>query len=423
MITVAIAGAGQRGYSVYAKYAAAMPERAKIVAVADTDPEKVERCAKEYNIPAEGCFSSVEDMLAAGKLADVMFICTQDQQHVSNAIPALKLGYDILLEKPVSPDAQECRELLHTARECGRKVAVCHVLRYSPFYRKIKEVIDSGVLGKLWSIQSIENVCYWHQAHSFVRGNWRDSNTTSPMFLAKCCHDMDLMVWLTGQRCKRVSSFGSLSHFTSDHAPEGAAKRCLDGCAVKESCPYDAEKIYITDKETGVRHNLAGAAAKPMVMDLTEESVREAIRTGPYGRCVYFCDNNVVDHQTVNLEMEDGTTVSFLMCGFTAFGGRNTRYMGTHGSMVADLEAGILEVTPFGQETTTYHFQFAQNGMVGHGGGDELLLGQFFDYIEGKQPDGITSLEASLESHFISMAAEESRVHGGKVIDIELYRV
>lgn len=423
MITIAIAGAGQRGYHAYAKSVATMPERAKIVAVADPDPKKVERCAKEFNIPAERCFTSVEDMLAAGKLADVMFICTQDQQHVPNALPALKLGYDILLEKPVSPDVEECRELLRTAREYGRKVVVCHVLRYSPFYRKIKEVIDSGVLGKIWTIQSIENVWYWHQAHSFVRGNWRNSETTSPMFLAKCCHDMDLMVWLTGQRCKRVSSFGSLSHFTRENAPAGATKRCLDGCAVKDSCPYDAEKIYVTNKETGVLHNKIGPAAKPIVINLTEEEVREAIKTGPYGRCVYYCDNNVVDHQAVNLEMEDGTTVSFLMTGFTAFGGRNTRYMGTHGSMVADLEGGILEVTPFGGETTVYDFNFKENGPVGHGGGDEMLMGQLLDYIQGKQPDGITSLEDSMESHFIAMAAEDSRVQGGKVIDIETYRV
>lgn len=421
-VTVAIAGLGSRGKDAYAQALKSMPERAKIVAIADIDPAKVQEVAQEFSVPADRCFDSAEALLAREKLADVLLICTQDRQHVPHAIPALEKGYDILMEKPISPDLQQCQALLETAQRTGRKVVVCHVLRYSPFYRRIKSVLDSGVLGELQSIQGIENVTYWHQAHSFVRGNWRSSDTTSPMFLAKCCHDMDLMVWLTGRNCVKVSSFGSLGHFTPDHAPEGAAKRCLDGCRAKDRCPYDAEKIYITNPQTGIAHGNDDWPCNILALHPTMETIRQAIETGPYGRCVYFCDNNVVDHQVVNLEMEGGLTVNFTMCAFTADGGRTTKFMGTHGSMIADMSHNTIEVRPFGGETVLYDFNLEKERMTGHAGGDNVLMEEFLDYIQGRTPDGITSLEASMESHFICMAAEESRVHGGTCVEMERIR-
>ena len=305
-ITIAIAGLGSRGKDAYAQALAQMPERAKVVAIADPDAAKVREVARQFEIPAERCFDSAEALLAELRLADALVLCTQDRQHVPQAIPALRKGYDILMEKPISPDLAQCKEILAVARETGRKVVVCHVLRYAPFYRKIKEVLDSGVLGELMSIQAIENVGYWHQAHSFVRGNWRSKEETSPMFLQKCCHDMDLMVWLTGKSCVRLSSFGSLGHFRPENAPAGAAKRCLDGCQAKDRCPYDAEKIYITSEKTGVAQGKTGWPCDVLTLHPTEASIRQAIQEGPYGRCVYFCDNDVVDHQVVNLEMEGG---------------------------------------------------------------------------------------------------------------------
>lgn len=415
-ITVAIAGMGSRGREAYAGAMKRLPERVEIAAIAEWDEEKRREAAKELGLPKERCFASVEEMLERERLADVLAVCTQDRQHVDHAIPAMDKGYHVLMEKPISPSLEKCKELLEASRRTGRKVVVCHVLRYSPFYRKIKEMIDGGELGELMSIQGIENVGYWHQAHSYVRGNWRDSASTSPMILAKCCHDMDLMVWLTGRRCVRVSSFGSLGHFRPEHAPEGAARRCLDGCAAKESCPYDAEKIYITNKGTGVVHGHTGWPCSVLALHPTQESIRRAIETGPYGRCVYFCDNNVVDHQVVNLEMEGGLTVNFTMSGFTGDGGRYTKYMGTRGSMIADLEARTIRVTPFGKEAVLHDFNRAD--MAGHGGGDEVLVGEFLDYIQGAQPEGITSLEASMESHFIAFAAEESRLGGGRPVEI-----
>lgn len=422
IVTIAIAGLGSRGKDAYAQALAQVPERAKIVAIADPDAAKVHEVAQQFGIPAERCFHSAEALLAGPRLADALVLCTQDRQHVPQAIPALRKGYDILMEKPISPDLTQCKEILAVARETGRKVVVCHVLRYAPFYRKIKEVLDSGVLGDLMSIQAIENVGYWHQAHSFVRGNWRSKGETSPMFLQKCCHDMDLMVWLTGKSCLRLSSFGSLAHFRPEHAPAGAAKRCLDGCQAKDRCPYDAEKIYITNEKTGVAQGKTGWPCDVLTLHPTEASIRQAIQEGPYGRCVYFCDNDVVDHQVVNLEMEGGLTVNFTMSAFTAGGGRYTNFMGAMGDMIADMAKNTVTVTPFGGKPTVYDFNLSKERMSGHAGGDSVLIGDFLDYLQGQCPPSITTLEASMESHFMALAAEESRIHGGQVIELASFR-
>ena len=422
IITIAIAGLGSRGKDAYAHALSQLSHRAKIVALADPDPEKLAQAKAFPGLEDAVCFDSAEAMLAQPKLADAMVICTQDRQHVPQALTALERGYDVLLEKPISPDLAECKALLEKSRVTGRKVVVCHVLRYSPFYRKVKEVLDSGVLGRLMSIQAIENVCYWHQAHSFVRGNWRSSTETSPMFLAKCCHDMDLMVWLTGKKCVRLSSFGSLAHFCRENAPEGAAARCLEGCKARDTCPYDAEKIYLTNQSTGVLRGKTGWPCNILSLEPTEESIRKAIAEGPYGRCVYFCDNDVVDHQVVNLEMEEGLTVNFTMCAFTATGGRYTNYMGTQGNMIADMDKNTITVTPFGGQPVVYDFNAIKSKMVGHAGGDSVIVTEFLDYLEGQMPDGITTLADSMESHFIAMAAEESRVACGRVVEMEAYR-
>ena len=419
VVRIAVAGLGNRG-SRYAEAIRRMEGRAVITAAAESRRERLAEAAKTFSLPPERCFSSVEEMLSQPKLADAVLICTQDQQHVPHGLMALKKGYDILMEKPVSPDAEECRKLLALSEKAGRKVVVCHVLRYTRFYRKVKEILESGILGELMTVQASEDVGYWHQAHSFVRGNWRSSDTTSPMILAKCCHDMDLWVWLTGRRGVRVSSFGSLGHFTPEHAPEGAAMRCMDGCLAKADCPYDAEKIYITDQRTGVRHK-EGWPCDVLALKPTEESVYRAIKEGPYGRCVYHCDNNVVDHQVVNLEMEGGLTVSFTMSAFND-GGRYAKFMGTRGYMTCDLEKSLICVMPFGKEPAVYDLNPDKVKIPGHSGGDEGLMGEFIDYMQGEEPEGITSLAASMESHFICFAAEESRINNGKPVEMAKYR-
>ena len=423
-LRVALAGLGSRGKDTYAKTAKLFPEKMKITAIADIDPDKVAEVAREYGVPAEHCFSSAEELLAQEKLADVMFITTQDQQHVGHAIPALKKGYDLLLEKPVSPDLQECRDLLKTAQECGRKVVVCHVLRYTPFYTKLKEILDAGRIGETVTVMGIENVGYWHQAHSFVRGNWRNSDTTSPMILQKCCHDMDLLLWLTGKTAESVTSYGSTYLFKEEMAPEGAALRCMDGCAAKAECPFDAEKIYLTNEKTGVEHGHTGWPCNVLTLHPTPESVREAIQKGPYGRCVYLCDNNVVDHQVVNICMTDGSTISFTMSGFTEKNSRYTKFMGTKGEITADLHENTIEVQEFGKAPEIIDVSKLSDDFSGHAGGDNRMVEEFLDMlIEGKEPEkSMTTLERSLESHYIALAAERSRLEGGRVVKMSEMR-
>ena len=417
-VTVALAGLGSRGKDTYAPAAKLFPDRMKIVAIADIDPAKVKEVADDYDVPDESCFTSAEEMISQPKLADVMFITTQDQQHVGQAIKAMEKGYDLLMEKPISPDLNECREIIRIAKKLNRTVVICHVLRYTPFYQEVKRILKSGKIGDVVSVMGIENVGYWHQAHSFVRGNWRNSNTTSPMILQKCCHDLDLLLWLTGKTCKSVTSFGNTYLFKEENAPEGAALRCTGGCKAKGNCPFDAEKIYLTDKKTGILEGNTGWPLDVLALHPDENSIRKAIEEGPYGRCVYYCDNNVVDHQVVNMEMTDGSTISFTMCGFTEDNSRYTKFMGTKGQIIADMGANLIKVTPFGKEEEVIDVSKLAEDFSGHAGGDHRLVSAFLNLVSGEceADDTITSVECSVESHYIALAAEKSRVNGGKVV-------
>lgn len=417
-MTIAILGLGSRGLQTYAPIIEENADKMELTAVADLAGDKVQEAKEHYHLKEECCFHSAEEMLAADRLADVMFICTQDRDHVKHAIAAIRKGYHILLEKPVSPDESECRLLLKEAQEHQRKVCVCHVLRYTPFYSKIKEMLTNGAVGKIMNIQAREDVGFFHQAHSFVRGNWRNSEETSPMILAKCCHDMDLLVWLADSECARVSSFGELSWFKPENAPKGAAKYCLTGCEAKENCPYDAEKIYITSKETGICGE-NGWPVNTFVLHPNENEVRKALKNGPYGRCVYHCDNDVVDHQVVNMQMKNGITATFSMCAFSAICNRTIKIMGTMGEIEGDMGKNMIYYTPFGKETQEIDLTKLEKDFSGHGGGDVRMVKQFYEYImEGKESQSITELARSLESHYIAFAAEKSRLENGHVISL-----
>lgn len=419
IVRIAIAGVGSRGKNAYGLELLNMKDRAKVVAVADIDPERLALAGDAHGVPDEMRFPSAEAMLAMPRLADAMLVCTQDRQHVPHAVAALKKGYDVMMEKPISPKLEDLQEITKVARENGRRVVVCHVLRYTPFFQTIKKTIDSGVLGEVVSIQALENVRYWHQAHSFVRGNWRREEDTSPMILAKCCHDLDYLVWLCGKKCERVSSYGSLMYFKESNAPEGAALRCTQGCKAKESCPYDAEKIYLTNKDTGI---LCGNVEWPidvLAENPTEEKIRHAIETGPYGRCVFHCDNDVVDHQIVNMQMEGGASLSLTMSAFTSIGGRTIKVMGTLGDLWGDMHENRIRIGVFGKEPQVIDLGKEEKDFAGHGGGDRLLMEQFVDLMQGKEPDGtITTLETSVESHLVALAAEKSRLENGESIEI-----
>ncbi len=421
-ITFAIAGFGDRG-STYASMQKLFPEKMKVVAVADLNPDKVEKAKKLYGIPAENCFASAEEMLEKGRLADVLVVSTMDRQHVGHAIPGLRKGYHILMEKPISPEIEKCREILEAAGECPGKILVCHVLRYTVFYNTLKDLLDKGEIGQVVSICANENVAYWHQAHSFVRGNWRNSQETSPMILQKSCHDMDILTWLTGKKCRAVSSVGGIQLFKKERAPKGAAPRCLGGCQAKDGCIFDAEKIYVTNPKTGIQHG-QGWITSILSVENTVESTYEALKNGPYGRCVYMCDNDVVDHQQTLLLMEDGSTISFTMCAFTQDCYRYFKAMGTKGEIEADMKSNIIRVRRFGQGEEVIDVGALADDLKGHGGGDSGIIGDFLDMLlnDLEATERTTTLESSMESHFMALAAEESRKQGGALVEMEAFK-
>lgn len=416
-VTVVIIGAGGRGYLTYAPYSKKHPEQMRVVGAADPDQERLKQMREEYGLPEANCFRTAEELFSVPQFADMAFICTQDHQHVKHGLMAMEAGYDILLEKPISADVEECRMLNRKAKELHRFVTVCHVLRYAPFYSKIKELLDAGELGEPVCIQAAENVGYWHQTHSYVRGKWRDAKQTSPMILAKSCHDLDLFVWLSGSACRSVSSVGDLRFFRKENAPEGAPSHCLAGCPVKEGCCFDAEKIYITDQLTGYDTNGAGWMQRCVVTKPDREKLYEALRTGPYGRCVFHCDNNVVDHQTLSAVMKNGVSISFAMCGLNSQNNRTIHVMGTRGDLWGELEKERLVLNRFGREPEVISL-IVQETISGHGGGDYRMLSEMFRARREGQ-DSLTGLEESLASHYMALAAEESRRLGGACLDVD----
>ncbi len=406
-ITVALIGAGQRGMN-YAQYALQNPHEMRIMAVAEPVAERRNACKELHGLAEDRCFAHWDDLFSGPKLADAVMICTQDKQHYEPTMKALEAGYHVLLEKPMSPSAEECIRMGEMAARTSRVFSICHVLRYTNFFRAIKQLLEQGAIGKLMSITHNENVGYWHQAHSFVRGNWRRKDESSPMILAKSCHDLDILQWLAGADCTRVSSFGSLSHFTSDNAPEGAPQRCLDGCPAAADCLYYAPKQYLTD-------NLRWPTSA-ISDDLSYEGRYKALQEGPYGRCVYHCDNDVVDHQVVNLEFANEVTAAFTMSAFTRDVSRTIKLMGSKGEIRGAMEKNEIEVIHFGTGKVERISFEDLGGHVGHGGGDWGLMRDFLGMIreDGKRTS-LTSAEHSVQSHLMAFAAEQSRVEGTSV--------
>lgn len=417
-ITVAVAGCGNRGWEMYAKIVAEkLSDQMQVVAAADLKEEQLELMRKTCpGLREDRCFHSADEMLAQGKLADVMFICTPDRNHYVTAMAALRQGYHLLLEKPIAITADECRDVARLATEMQRHVVVCHVLRYTPFYTKLKELLRDEVIGKLMVVRASENVGYWHQAHSFTRGNWRNADLSTPMILQKCCHDMDILLWLTGKHCLRVTSFGHSSYFNPQNAPQGAPMRCTDGCPAADTCPFNAVRFYMGHLRSG----RTGWPVSVVCAQPNEQRVMEALRNGPYGRCVFHCDNNVVDHQIVNLELEDDLEVSFVMCGFTEKQERTIRLMGTKGEIVGNVDKRIIQIQPFGGEMQEIDVSKLSNDFSGHGGGDVGLLREFAHLLATGDASSsrLTSIHDSIESHVVALAAEDSRLDHGRAIDL-----
>lgn len=399
-----VIGAGSRG-SGYADYIAAHPDAGRVVGVAEPRAFHRERLAQRHGIDARCATADWKDLAARPRFADAAIIATPDALHVEPAIAFARQGYHLLLEKPLANNEADCRRLAAEVRNSGVLLAVCHVLRYTPFTRKLKQLLDAGTIGDVVSVQHLEPVGYWHQAHSFVRGNWRNEKESSPMLLAKSCHDVDWLRYIVGHRCERLSSFGSLKHFRREEQPAGAADRCLD-CGVEVTCPYSAKRIYLGMLAKG----RTGWPLDVVASEPTEASLTEALRTGPYGRCVYACDNDVVDHQVVNMLFAGGRTASFTMTAFNEGGHRKTRIFGTRGAMYGD-GTGIEHVDFLTDKKTTIDTRAADGSIQGgHGGGDEGLMEAFLAAVGTGDPSLILSgLEASLESHLMVFAAERAR--------------
>lgn len=325
---------------------------------------------------------------------------------------ALELGYDVLLEKPAAQSEKECKDIEKQTRKYGRIVGICHVLRYSPYFIAMRDAARSGMIGDIVSIQHQEPIEYAHMAHSYVRGNWRNSNETTPIILAKSCHDLDILRWIIGKPCKTITADGSLFLFKKENAPEGAPSHCADGCPIEATCPYSALDIYVKRK------------GHLGVFDLenwndSDEIYRKLTTTHKsYGRCVYKCDNNQPDHYICNMVFEDGVTASFSMDAFTPHGGRRTRIMGTKGYIEGN-----------GDVFTIYDFrskkQLVWDATVieaeeykgsGHGGGDYALFRDFIEAVCAHDESKLTSnIEASIESHVMGFRAEKSRLSMKKV--------
>ena len=416
VFTVSIIGCGSRGCDAYGKLFHEQKERFRIVSLCELREERLSRFGREYGVSQENLFTD-ENLFFQKKRSDALVIATQDKDHVRMCLRAMELGYTVLLEKPITPDKQELEKLLEAKKRYNGRVLVCHVLRYAPAFVKVKELLKSGAIGRLVLIEAIEQVSFWHQAHSYVRGNWRREETTSPMLLAKCCHDLDLLQYYAASEAETVYSVGDLAYFTAENKPEGAAVRCAD-CKYIDTCPYSAEYVYIKRwKECGRPKddwpfNIIAPAPN------TEENLREAYRKGPYGRCVFDCDNDVVDHQTVSIRFRNNVKAQLIMTAFTYDSGRRMYFHGTDGEIKLDEAKDTLLVERFGQPIQEFKISDivteTMKDSFGHGGGDYGTVDAFYELLCG-QDKTETSLEKSAESHFISYAAEESRKKGAAV--------
>jgi predicted dehydrogenase len=407
-------GAGGRGYFAYGPYALQHPDTIRFTAVVEPQKERRRRFAEAHDIPPERQFRSWEDLYAKGKIADVLLNCTLDRIHLDSTLPALELGYDVLLEKPMSNTLEGNVRLVQAAERYGRLLMVCHVLRYTAFFSTLHDIIASGRLGQVITVEHRENVVYWHMAHSFVRGNWRNSQLESPMILAKCCHDLDILFWNLGP-VTRLNSFGSLIHYRPENAPPGAPQRCTDGCPVADDCPWYAPRLYLRDDE------YTGWPISVISEDTSLEARRRALETGPYGRCVYYCDNDVVDHQTVNLEFASDATGVLFMHGHSHEEGRTMRYDGTQATLRGKFGYGSGDSIEIHDHLTGRIEQVdPRAGTSGHGGGDEGVMAAFVEALHDPGT-ALTTARESLESHLMAFAAEKARVDGG-IIQLDDFR-
>jgi predicted dehydrogenase len=416
-VEAVLVGAGNRGRYVFGAFALRSPERLRMVAVAEPDPERRAAFAQEHAIPPARCFADWRELLAEPALAPAAIVATSDTLHVEPALAALARGYHVLLEKPIAPTPGECLRVVEAAEASGRLLQIGHVLRYTPFYERVQQVLRSGALGDLVTLDMKEHVAYWHFTHSYVRGKFRSRAIAAPLLLAKTCHDMDLLVWFADRLPARVASFGSRLHFRPEHAPPGAPERCSDGCPVQADCPHDAVRFYLEPGERLARM----WPWTDLSADPAREARRAALEAGPYGRCVYRCDNDAVDHQVLIAEFEGGLTATFTVHGAASEEKRTIRASGTRGELRGVLHDGVIELTQHGR-LGVERIETKGPGVLGHFGGDEGLVAHFVDVVaRGAHAEARTSGRISLESHLLGFAAERAR-ESGSVVELAGFR-
>ncbi|XP_053405249.1 putative oxidoreductase YteT isoform X3 [Mercenaria mercenaria] len=410
--TTIIVGAGSRGHG-YPYYAVVFPKQLKVVGVCEPRDHHRQHEVKQHNIPPENVFKDWKEAAEREKFADSVIICTPDRLHKDPAIAFAKKGYHILLEKPMAVTEADCKEIVATVKENNVILAVCHVMRYMSWVKKVKEIIDSGVIGDVVNINHTEPVGFWHFAHSYVRGNWHVEADSSFSLLAKCCHDVDLIsYWMRGKPCQRVSSFGNLSHFHKGDKPEGAAYRCLDcPVSIENNCPYSAKKIYLDRVKQGHR-----GWPTSVLCDIVDiENVTDALRKGPYGKCVYDTDNDVMSHQVVNMQFEGGATATLQMVAFTKkLCAREVKIYGTKGEItVNDGELPPIKVFNFlTHKTDSFdpEDEMAPLPLMGHGGADYQAIKAFVTALHDQDSKVIeTGPDDTLASHILCFAAERAR--------------
>ena len=401
-------GLGHRG-CIYASFAKMHPDKFTLAAIIENDPKKIAVAEREFpNVPI---FTDYH-LFAEEKIeADLVAVATQDEMHREHSIAMMEAGYDLLLEKPISNNFADCVAIYNTSKKWGRKVFVCHVLRYTPFYSTVKNIIESGALGDVITIHASENVGYYHQAHSFVRGPWRNKAQSSPMILAKCCHDMDIIRYLMGERCISVNSYGELSYFKRKNTPADSAEYCSD-CSHKE-CLYNAQALYLTEGRQNFWNYLT-------VKEPTQANMLEGLQHSQYDRCVYKCDNDVVDHQVTIMRFENGKTACHTMTAFSKDIYRDLKIHGTKAELVGSIDSNWLEIRHFGGSTETVNIDITAADVGDHMGGDYFMMDSLFNVLNGRAGKGITYLDVSIESHLMSFAAEESRLNEGKTCFIEI---
>lgn len=431
-ITAIIVGAGHRSF-VYSELAKTNPEMLKIVGVADPNPIRRKKAMDYFGFKEDMCFENAEELAKKGKLADTVINGTMDEQHLETAVPLLNAGYDMLLEKPFAPNEEEMRQIVNCAKKNNSKVMICHVLRYTPFYYAIKERIVNGEIGDIINIQTTEHVSYHHLSTSYIRGKWANSDKChTSMLLAKCCHDLDIIMWMMSEtKPKQISSFGGKFQFKPENAPKEAGTICMKDCPLVDTCVYSTKRLYIDHPDRWAFYVWDALEGKKNVT--IEDKIALMKSDSPYARCIYKCDNNVVDHQSVLINFESGATGTHNMVGGSAEPRREIHIIGTKGEIFGNFEESkftVLKIDPspdaHNEECDIEEVDLRVTGdMVGayggHGGGDERLAADFVKFIRGEKPSlACTSIFDSVAGHLSVYLADKSRENGGMPMDVKL---